>query len=647
MQYINKEKLMLFPLVMIASLGFWGAIIYRVHSFNTWGVILSLLAALLSILAFFLFYHGKSDKGEELTSAPYDLFIKKNANRFLYPLYGIYGACAIACFYILWDSQTTGSLVSPWQEIPLYFFSIYAACVLFLILITLLRSKMTLPLIIFHYLLSFSVAIMVYKIGYGFDPFIHQATMELINEKGVVHPKPYYYLGQYSIIILLHKIPFLSISLLNKILVPVLASILLPITGAIFLKRWFDDSKVSYLLLILLLALPFSFWILTTPQNLSYIFLLATLFLGLNASKRHEFILVYFLAFTTASIHPLTGIPAIIYTISLTIHHSGLKQNIKKYSYLLIFLLSSFALPLSFYLLGKIRSDKNVELAFSSLQEMFSSFALTMPAQENFALNFLYLYKDNFFFIFSFLIIIGIIIFIKNIRYCRVLIAPLILGTSSFVSFLVSKQLSFEYLIEYEQGNYAARILIISAFFFSPFVILAVYSFIKKSINQKLSISIPFTLFSVALITASLYLSYPRMDNYHNSHGYSISEQCLKTVEWIEKDAEEDYIVLANQQVSVAALEKFGFDRYHQENIYFYPIPTSGRLYDYYLDMVYEKASFKTMKEAMEYAGVEQGYFVLNEYWWAFSKIKREAELEADTIKEIGDGDIYIFKYNL
>jgi hypothetical protein len=149
------------------------------------------------------------------------------------------------------------------------------------------------------------------------------------------------------------------------------------------------------------------------------------------------------------------------------------------------------------------------------------------------------------------------------------------------------------------------------------------------------------------MITASLYLSYPRMDNYHNSHGYSISEQCLEAVDWIEKDAKKEYIVLANQQVSVAALEKFGFDRYHKKNIYFYPIPTSGKLYDYYLDMVYKKASFKTMKEAMEYAGVEQGYFVLNKYWWAFPKIKREAELEATNVKEIGDGDIFIFKYEL
>jgi hypothetical protein len=471
--------------------------------------------------------------------------------------------------------------------------------------------------------------------------------MELINEKGVVHPKPYYYLGQYSIIILLHKISFLSISFLNKILVPVLASILLPIIGNLFLKKWFDSKKTSLLLLLLLLILPFSFWILTTPQNLSYIFLLSALLLGLNAVKRDDFLLIYFLAFAAASIHPLTGIPATIYAIAVNIYHSRLKKRVKKYFYLAIFLLSSLSLPLSFYTLGKMQSDKSVGFAFTPLKEALGSFTPAIPGQENFIMNFLYLYKYNFFLIFILLVITGIFIFIKNIKYCRILGIPLILGVSSFISFLISKQLSFEYLIEYEQGNYAGRILIVSAFFFLPFIFLSLYSFIKKLQKQKLSVSIPFTLFLVIMITASLYLSYPRMDNYHNSHGYSISEQCLEAVDWIEKDAKKEYIVLANQQVSVAALEKFGFDRYHQKNIYFYPIPTSGKLYDYYLDMVYKKASFKTMKEAMEYAGVEQGYFVLNKYWWAFPKIKREAELEATNVKEIGDGDIFIFKYEL
>ena len=69
-----------------------------------------------------------------------------------------------------------------------------------------------------HYLLSFSVAAIVYKIGYGFDPFIHQATMELIDKKGVVTPKPFYYLGEYGLIVIFHKLTGISIYFLNNLI---------------------------------------------------------------------------------------------------------------------------------------------------------------------------------------------------------------------------------------------------------------------------------------------------------------------------------------------------------------------------------------------------------------------------------------------
>ncbi|MCD4693784.1 hypothetical protein K8R62_00290, partial [bacterium] len=79
--------------------------------------------------------------------------------------------------------------------------------------------------------------------------------------------------------------------------------------------------------------------------------------------------------------------------------------------------------------------------------------------------------------------------------------------------------------------------------------------------------------------------------------------------------------------------------------IYFYPIPTSGQLYQYYLDMVYKYPGRKTIEEAMNFTGVYEAYFVLNKYWWAFDKIKEEAKMEADSWKKIGNEDIYIFKY--
>ncbi|MCG2701205.1 hypothetical protein L6267_03505, partial [Candidatus Parcubacteria bacterium] len=143
---------------------------------------------------------------------------------------------------------------------------------------------------------------------------------------------------------------------------------------------------------------------------------------------------------------------------------------------------------------------------------------------------------------------------------------------------------------------------------------------------------------------------------YFNSRCFSTSKNDIEAVNWIENNTESDYIVLANQQVSAAALREFGFKKYYSPplidkerglggEVFYYPVPTGGPLYQYYLDMVYEKPSRETMTKAMDLVGVSEGYFVLNKYWWAFDKILEEAKLEADEWQWLDNGEIYVFKY--
>ena len=644
---MEREKWLTSSLVLLASIAFWGALIYRLYAFNATGLLLTGALSLLTLTSFYLFYRPPSLISLEPSSSIRHLFYPRNYSRQLLIFSGSYLLTLGICFYILFAVRTGEALVSPWQAVPGYFFLVYIISTALLLSIIFLRSKLSLFFIILHYFLSFSIALVVYKIGYGFDPFIHQATMELIEKKGVVEPKPYYYLGQYGIMILLHKITFLSISFLNKILVPVTGAVLLPIAGLKFLDKWLSERNLNLFLLVFLLILPFSFLIMTTPQNLSYIFLLITILFGLSSTHKSELLLTYLFAFATTAIHPLTGIPALLFTFLLTIYQSDLRYRLKRCLYILFFLLSSIALPTSFYILNKIQPEKEVNLNFKGLADILPSYLGNIPDSEGVLLNFVYLYEYNLFIVFTLLVLAGGILAIKHRKHCRVLGVSCLMGVAIFLSFLLTEQLSFEYLIQYEQGNYAARMLTVSAFFFLPLVILALYNFLEKLKKQKMSVTIPIVLFLIVLLTSSLYLTYPRKDDYHNSHGYSVSEQTKKAVHWIEKNTQKDHIVLANQQVSVTALNEFGFDRYLKEDIYFYPIPTGGKLYDHYLDMVYKKASADTMKEAMEYAGVKEGYFVLNKYWWAFPKIRREAKMGAEEIKKIGDGDIYIFKYEL
>jgi len=184
-----------------------------------------------------------------------------------------------------------------------------------------------------------------------------------------------------------------------------------------------------------------------------------------------------------------------------------------------------------------------------------------------------------------------------------------------------------------------------AAFFLIPFIVILFYWLIRQISKENRFIKFSFTLLLIATLTTSLYFSYPRFDNYFNSRGYSTSLSDIKTVEWIAEDALEDFIVLANQQVSAAALQEYGFYKYYNDDIFYYSIPTGGVLYQYYLDMVYNNPTKETVQKAMDTVSVNEGYFVLNNYWWGFDKILEEAKMEADAWQEIDNGKVYIFKY--
>ncbi len=117
----------------------------------------------------------------------------------------------------------------------------------------------------------------------------------------------------------------------------------------------------------------------------------------------------------------------------------------------------------------------------------------------------------------------------------------------------------------------------------------------------------------------------------------------------IEKQkTNKNYVVLANQQVSAAALKVFGFNNYYDSAlgpIYFYPIPTGGPLYQYYLQMVYNQPERETTYQAMDLTGTNELYLVINKYWYESDKIIKAAKVTADNWSKIANQEIYIFKY--
>jgi hypothetical protein len=689
---INNNSILLSTLIIFCLISLFGGIVYRVYALNNIGVAISLILAAISFFIIqrfktkdkrpsFASFCAKATDGKQQTTG-----IKKNispnngtmkqwnnkmANLFLFMPYFL---LIFSCFYILFLNQTAGSIISPWQLVPAYFFAIYTLATAVLIIIIIKNnSKFKIQnskfIISIHYFLSFSIALIIYKIGYGFDPFIHQATVDLIDKIGSVDPKPFYYLGQYALLVIIHKITFLPLVWLDKLLVPLLAAVYLPITVWRVLSKWFDDKKSIILTTLLLLALPFSFFIVTTPQNFAYLLLLIIILLGLICDNIFDLTVVYLLSLTALIIQPIAGIPALLFSLLLTVYHSDVETShgasLKKFGYALIFTLSAISLPLAFVILSEAKDLGESASYFSAsiTTGFLAAFRMIIPGQENFILNFIYLYGFNIKIIIGIIAAVGLIIAYRHRGKCEIFFIYLIMAASLALAYLLTAKLPFSFLIDYERSNYPNRIMLIAAFFLLPFILTALYGFIHQTLKQKKSIKIPLLLFMAVLTTASLYLSYPRFDHYFNARGYSTGQNDIDAVHWIEDNASQDYIVLANQQVSAAALREFGFKKYYNMNyklritnyelpainqklkIFYYPIPTGGILYQYYLDMVYKKPAKETMIKAMELAGVKEGYFVLNKYWWAFPKLLEEAKLEADSWEEIDRGRVYIFKY--
>jgi hypothetical protein len=226
------------------------------------------------------------------------------------------------------------------------------------------------------------------------------------------------------------------------------------------------------------------------------------------------------------------------------------------------------------------------------------------------------------------------------------LIFPANFSLTLFLAYWLTRQMDFSYLISYERAGYANRILIESFLFLLPIIAILFYRLLNRVLAEKLLIKHLWLVLLVILIAVSLYGSYPRKDNYYNSRSFSVGASDLAAVNWIDQDAKgQPYVVLSDQQVAVGALWTFGFSHYFKNDIFFYPIPTGGPLYQVYLDMVYKKADRATALEASDLTSAPLVYFVINKYWTGFDKIAEQAKIGSDSFQDIDNGQIQIFKY--
>jgi len=544
--------------------------------------------------------------------------------------------------FILWQSQTVEAIYSPWQVIPKSFIIIYLLATLNLILLLFYSKKAcNLILLTLHFFLTTCVALIIYRLGYGYDPFVHQATENAILTNGFILPKPFYYLGQYSLVVTFAKLLFLPVELIDKLLLPIFILIFLPVTIAKSLEKAFSWRKNNSLLLTLIfLLLPFNLFIVTTPQALASIYCLIILFLSFLYLKDKQIPFYYLLALTLVAlaIHALAGITILIY---LVICWLIINKNLAAKIILPIFcVLSGLALPIALAVNSFISANK-IKLVAPALD--FVARPDIHSKQYNYFLDLIYAYKNYVYLLFIIIALITLIYLIKQ-KNAKIFISSAITFLILLINAILLSSLKVSSIINYEQDEFAKRIFQLAFYFLLPLVIYGFYQIIIKLPAQNILLKAFIILIMSGFLTCSLYLSYPRYDDYDNSSFINLSQYDLAAVKFIEKNSQDQpYLVLANQMTSAAALKTYGFTRYNNGQ-YFYPIPTGGQLYQYFDKMLYQDTSKQTMDQAMDLLGVKTAYFTLSNYWTQFKVISEKASQDAKAIYSIND-KIYIYKF--
>lgn len=544
-------------------------------------------------------------------------------------LLGVFILLILFNFFFLFKAQTTDATSNLWAIIDRRIFITFFLASFILIYTSIIYRKQPLILImqILYIFFICTVVIIVFPLGFGFDPFIHQSAQKYILQNEFIYPKTPYYLGQYSLVLFFSKLFFIPVVWVDKLLLPLIASFLLPVLS------WmaFEKKRYGFLGLGIMLAIPYSIFINTTPQSLANILVLFLVLLLISPvkkalSKKTFFLITCTIALGAAVIHPIAGIPAIIFLIIFLARRS-------LHPLVLIFL--SLLLP------GILLSQGS--LRFLPLGKFL------LPIISNkfiFWENGIHLYTANIAFIIIFIVIASFFTpspALSRIRP-RALSAFSILFVSSLLTLLF---IDFRSLVSYERSSFGLRMLEISFYPLIPVFVGTILIFFKKLSRTRTAV--PFMLLISFFLTGAFYSSFPHSDRFSTSKLHTLSQADIKAVTFVEEHANgAPYVVLANQMTSAGALWKFGFSRYMNTaygQLYFYPIPTSSPLYPLYLNMAEGTPSQEIIHNVRNLMGVEKIYMILDSYWTNFkSQTKKIAPL-AKEINEIDNGKAVVFVF--
>lgn len=485
---------------------------------------------------------------------------------------------------LLWISQTDEAIASPWQAVTPIIFLLYAfASTCTVCVARMAPSRWSLPILMVFGVATFGVSLIIYKLGFGYDPFVHQATEQHILEHGFIFPKQPMYIGQYVSVVLLSWLTALSIHLVDRILVPFLSTlVMIPMIFTAFRYGWMKKIKQPALALLALFLIPVGYFAFSVPFNLALLALVLIIgFFPLADEPRVKW-LIASLGCVSIAIHPLIGIPTILLAIIAIC---------KKFpAWLLAICIPIFlfiAFSIYFHLQG-------ASIIWPSMNQAMNAFTALFGNPYELARGPLYLAILYALLYLSPPILIGTAMY----GYASALPKDQALRRSVWAlgyasigviasAIVIPLFFSFPNIIASEQFEFSLRLLLILPLLWLPGLAYAIHA----GLNQTSSVKKICVLIVIALaMTGAWAASYPQYNAISYAPAPGLSQGDIDAVRFIESNAQDaPYAVLSSQMMGAAALTEFGFEKQistHNGPLYAYAIPTGGKLYQYYLRFI-------------------------------------------------------------
>ncbi len=597
---------------------------------------------------------GSARRGPGLDGKRFAVYLAGLALAFVSLALTVYG------FILLAGAGTDQSIRSPWDAVPRMFFIVFLLA--FLAAFALAESGAAgglalLPVTALA-MLAASVAAIVYSVGYGFDPFIHQATEAAIAKAGVITPKPLYYVGQYALVTLLGRASGIGPFGIDRWLVPVAFTLAVPCAYWSLRRAFAWPARTAAAASAALLLLPLAPFIASTPQGLADALTLMAVFLALPAAagRRNAGPLPYLAAGAAVAVHPLAGIPLVAFMVIL--FFLGRRQRAGKTRVWpvvgLLTLAGSVALPLAFmvnsWLSGaSVSLDASLLSAPGAVLEELRG-AAVISRRYLAAFDFVYLWRNSRDLLILAAGVIGTALLLRRHRGAGAYAAGAVVYLANYI--LLKTVVDFPFLIDYERANYADRLLELALILMAAPAAYGLGRLLEAIKSGFPARRAALAVLVSALAVSSLYLAYPRRDQYESSRGWSTSAADIKAVRLIGTDAgSRSYAVLANQSVSAAAIREYGFKKYFDSTdparpgkLFYYPVPTGDALYSAFLGANAAYGSPASIRQAMDLVGTDTVYYVVTNYWWQAQKIIVSSKRYADRWWNVDDQD-FVFKY--